>query len=169
LESRVLSNETSPTAWLALGLKQQSLERETQAISALERAIELDPSLGEAWLGLSVSYTNDTNSYGVGRSVDAWVRLRLAEESKYSQLNQRGYELSAESSRERMNGLASILMEMARVDQETGSLDADLQMALAVLFYTTEVSVFKSSRRSAKSWFCRIIPKRTTASTLPFR
>lgn len=62
------------SAWLMMGLTQLKLERLTQAVSALERAIKIEPGNQTAHLGLA----------------DAWLRLHQPERSvaEYKRLSQ---------------------------------------------------------------------------------
>lgn len=75
-EADVQLSPENASAWLSLGLKQQEMEREPLAIQALLRALELDSSLGEAWLGLAVSYTNDNLRGKAYSAIERWAELQ---------------------------------------------------------------------------------------------
>lgn len=122
----------NPVGWFELGVKQQENERESMAIQALQRAVELDPSYLEAWLALAISHTNENEKSGAYDAIEHWVRnnerykdrqpLRLMEEM---------------SGTERHEQLLQCLMGLARAAPE---VDADVQTALGVLLNTCEVS-----------------------------
>lgn len=125
---------TNATAWFQLGVKQQENEREAKAIQALERAVELDPSHLPTRLALSVSYTNDGHRLGAYDAIREWA-LR---NPKYAAIVS-GSTLATDR-RGDFAGLIDILIRMARsADQQEGGVDADVQVALAVLVNTTEV------------------------------
>ena len=73
LEAAVQRNAADATAWYELGVKQQENEREQQALLALQRAVELDPSHLPSWLAMAISYTNDSNRLGTYASIFEWV------------------------------------------------------------------------------------------------
>ena len=125
---------TNAAAWFELGVKQQENEREEKAIQALQRAADLDPSHLPTWLALSVSYTNDSNRLGAYDAIREWV----SRNSKYETIVT-GTGLAADA-RGDFAGLIDVLIRMARsADQQEGGVDADVQVALAVLLNTTEV------------------------------
>lgn len=139
LEAVVQRDPNNAAAWFELGVKQQENEREAKAIQALERSVELDPSLLSAWLALSVSYTNDNNRTGVYNAIKEWV-LR---NSKYPRITQTADLNTANvSSPGDFGALIQCLIGMARSADEVGGVDADVQVALAVLLNTTEVRAY---------------------------
>lgn len=128
-EAAVQLSPHDPNAWLALGVKQQENEREHLAIAALKRALELDPSLQDAWLALAVSYTNESERSLAYESVDRWIGGRGGPDSSFA--NPSGATLA-----DRHRDLTERLITMARA---TGNdVDADVQIALGVLFNTSE-------------------------------
>ncbi|KAF9219628.1 TPR-like protein [Gyrodon lividus] len=132
LEAAVQRDPTNAAAWFELGVKQQENEREAKAIQALQRSVDLDPSHLPAWLALSVSYTNDNNRMGTYNSIKEWA-LR---NPKYQDI------VSHTSIRSDSPGnftrLVEVLINMARSADQKGGVDADVQVALAVLLNTTE-------------------------------
>ena len=143
LEAAVQRNAADATAWYELGVKQQENEREQQALLALQRAVELDPSHLPSWLALAISYTNDSNRLGTYASIFEWVSRNdkyqdAAREFLSQAQNGEGLVLV-----ERYNLLIQCLITMARSDT-SGDIDADIQIALAVLLNTNEVGFIAS-------------------------
>ena len=143
LEAAVQRNAADATAWYELGVKQQENEREQQALLALQRAVELDPSHLPSWLALAISYTNDSNRLGTYASIFEWVSRNdkyqdAAREFLSQAQNGEGLVLV-----ERYNLLIQCLITMARSDT-SGEIDADIQIALAVLLNTNEVGFIAS-------------------------
>ena len=143
LEAAVQRNAADATAWYELGVKQQENEREQQALLALQRAVELDPSHLPSWLALAISYTNDSNRLGTYASIFEWVSRNdkyqdAAREFLSQAQNGEGLVLV-----ERYNLLIQCLITTARSDT-SGDIDADIQIALAVLLNTNEVGFITS-------------------------
>jgi peroxin-5 len=134
MEAAVQRDPTNPDLWCALGVRQQENEREQKAIQALQRALELQPVHGAARLALAVSLTNEGNR---GAAVDAlyeWaVRLPGWEAVRNKPVNDGGLQRV-----ERASLLVDALLEVARIDTSQ-EIDADIQIALAVLLNTNEV------------------------------
>ncbi|GAA6032299.1 hypothetical protein JCM8097_008106 [Rhodosporidiobolus ruineniae] len=159
-EANVQRDPSSAGAWLALGLKQQQNEREDLAIAALKRAVELfaadvDGSTaaeaGAAHLGLAVSYTNEGRRFEAYEEIDRWVSAlgRSTEATPTSRAyaneidqyrNLFGAQLPT-TSRERLEYLSGLLIRLAQSHAEVGGghgVDADVQIALGVLFNSSE-------------------------------
>ncbi|KAF8839469.1 TPR-like protein [Paxillus ammoniavirescens] len=132
LEAAVQRDPTNAAAWFELGVKQQENEREAKAIQALQRSIDLDPSHLPAWLALSVSYTNDNNRMGTYNAVKEWVLQNPKYQDIVSQTS-----LGSDSPGD-FAGLVDVLINIARSADQKGGVDADVQVALAVLLNTTE-------------------------------
>lgn len=133
----VQKDMSDASAWFELGVKQQENEREKPALQALERAVELDPTHLPSWIALAVSYTNDNNRTGTVESIVQWVRRNDRYKSAVQHHLIQVDDPNA-SQTERFNHLVECLITMARSDM-TGEIDADIQIALAVLFNTNEV------------------------------
>ncbi|KAJ6594088.1 hypothetical protein B0H19DRAFT_919224 [Mycena capillaripes] len=137
LEAVVQRDMTDASAWFDLGVKQQANEREKQALQALTRAVELDPSYLPAWLALAISHTNDGNRAGTHDAIRNWVdrneRYRAAVNQHHAS-HPDGLETPMP---ERFGNLIQCLITMARSDA-SGAVDADIQIALAVLLNTNE-------------------------------
>ena len=142
LEAAVQRDPNNAAAWYELGVKQQENEREAKAIQALERSVELDPSHLSAWLALSVSYTNNSNRTGVYNAIKEWV----LQNSKYKHIVQGSTLNTANvSSPGDFGALIQCLIGMARSADQVGGVDADVQVALAVLLNTTDVRAYAST------------------------
>jgi peroxin-5 len=144
MEAAVQRDPTDARAWFELGVKQQEREREQQAISALRRALELDPTHLPSWLALAISYTNEGDRYGTYQTILNWVRHN----EKYHDIVatfEESNDRSTDSTQE-FEKLIGCLIAMARGVSRSGSssaeVDADVQIALAVLLNTNEVHVF---------------------------
>lgn len=138
LEAAVQRDPHNAAAWFELGVKQQENEREQKAIHALRRALELDPACLPAWLALAVSHTNDGNRVGAYEAVQDWVSRnnRYAAAVAAHRAAHAVEDGAAES--EKFSSLIDCLITMARSDT-SGQVDADIQIALAILMNTDEV------------------------------
>lgn len=134
-EAAVQREPLNSTAWFELGVKQQENEREDKAIMALTRAVELDPSYSEAWLALAISQTNENNRSDAYDAIQNWIEKN--DQYKAAVLAQ-PFDTTL-TTPERHRDLVNRLLGMARMVPE-GEVDADIQIALAVLLNTSEVS-----------------------------
>ncbi|KAK2464245.1 hypothetical protein APHAL10511_003702 [Amanita phalloides] len=129
LEATVQRDINNAMAWYHLGVKQQENEREQKALTALQRAVELDPSHLPSWLALAVSYTNDGNRTGTYDSISEWISRN--EKYKGATMPIRG------QSTQRYDDLINCLIAVARSNNES-QIDADIQIALAILLNSNE-------------------------------
>ncbi|KAL5485313.1 hypothetical protein ACEPAI_7955 [Sanghuangporus weigelae] len=143
LEAEVQRDSTNARAWYDLGVKQQENEREPKAIAALNRALELDPSHLPSWLALAISYTNEGDRSAADGAIQQWVSRNQSYEPvvidffrRVEQLN--GGTLDSLTQARKHDELIHCLMAMARHGNEKGEIDADVQIALAVLLNTSE-------------------------------
>ncbi|KAG6898163.1 hypothetical protein C0992_004150 [Termitomyces sp. T32_za158] len=137
LEAAVQHDMNNAAAWYELGVKQQENEREQKAFQALQRSLELDPSHLPTWLALGVSNTNESNRIGTFDAINEWV----SRNSRYEEVVQ-GFRaqnpLSADASLAmRYAHLIDTLIAMVR-SNTSGVVDADTQIALAILLNTNE-------------------------------
>lgn len=132
---------TNARAWYELGVKQQENEREQQAIWALQRALELDPTHLPSWLALAVSYTNEGDRHGTYEAVQNWVRNNGAYRDIVTAYD--ANHGAASSGTDEFQALIDCLIAMARGVSQPGmsntEIDADVQIALAVLLNTNGV------------------------------
>lgn len=131
---------TDAHAWFQLGVKQQENEREGKAIQALRRALELDPSHLPSWLALAVSHTNEGNRAGTYEAIREWVSHNERYRDTVTVYRAQHPETEGMTQAERFNNMIDCLITMARNDQ-SGDIDADIQIALAVLMNTNEASL----------------------------
>jgi peroxin-5 len=99
-----------------------------------------------SWVALAVSYTNDSNRIGTYDAINEWVERN----DKYRDAVQRFHaefpDNPAVSQIEHFNRLIQCLISVARSDTG-GDIDADIQVALAVLLHTSEVRIAASFSR----------------------
>lgn len=153
-EAAVQQDPQNASAWFDLGVKQQENEREVQAIAALRKALDLDPNLKDAWLALAVSYTNENDRTAAYEAIERWIEkndtyrdviaranAELAASTPADQRN-RSDSVSSHSTSasvlEKHSRLTSLLIAMVRSGGERGEIDADVQVALGVIFNSSE-------------------------------
>lgn len=129
----MLDDPRDARAWFSLGIRQQENERDDQAIHALLQGIRLEPSLREAYLALAVSYANEGDLMEAHNVLEKWISI----------FENSGEDIAIQTSprvgkMEKHETLANRLMEMARMAPH-GDIDADIQIALGVLFNASEV------------------------------
>lgn len=152
-EAAVLARPTDSSAWLSLGLKQQENERDDMAAQALLQCVGLDPMCGQAYLALSVSYTNEGRLREAHDVLERWVDVvngRPPRESATGSMVEQGLGSGLDAATEpitresRHRQLAAELIDMvqrgAQGKQGDDVVDADVQVALGVLFNASEVS-----------------------------
>ncbi|KAI6000707.1 hypothetical protein EDD15DRAFT_2386123 [Pisolithus albus] len=137
VEAAVQHDPYNGRAWYELGVRQQSNERETKAVQALRRCLELDPSHLPAWLALAVSYTNESNRMGTYNAVREWAMRNP--DPRYSEVVKAWKDKLSESGSVNFYRLVDLLINMARASGGTmQEVDPDVQVALAVLLNTME-------------------------------
>ncbi|KAG5733004.1 Peroxisomal targeting signal receptor [Termitomyces sp. T112] len=137
LEAAVQRDINNAAAWYELGVKQQENEREQKAFQALQRSLELDSSHLPTWLALGVSNTNESNRIGTFDAINEWVSRNTRYEAVVQEFRAQN-PLSADASLAvRYTHLVDTLIAMAR-SNTTGIVDADTQIALAILLNTNE-------------------------------
>ncbi|KAG6903102.1 hypothetical protein C0995_006289 [Termitomyces sp. Mi166 len=137
LEAAVQRDMTNAAAWYELGVKQQENEREQKAFQALQRSLELDPSHLPTWLALGVSNTNESNRIGTFDAINEWVTRNTRYEAVVQEFRTQN-PLSADASLAvRYTNLIDTLIAMVR-SNTSGVVDADTQIALAILLNTNE-------------------------------
>jgi peroxin-5 len=119
----------SPAAWTALGVRQQEAERERRALTALRRALALDPAHQPARLALAIGLTNEGARADAAAELAEWAERRAG--TGAGALAAREGEGRAEHARR----LIDALLDVARAEAD---VDADVQIALAVLLQLNE-------------------------------
>ncbi|KAF7315501.1 hypothetical protein MIND_00065400 [Mycena indigotica] len=139
LEAVVQRNMNDASAWYDLGVKQQANEREHQALQALQRAVDLDPTHLPSWLALAVSHTNNGDRTETAAAIRQWVDRNDRYRDAVQQFRANTTERADAPMQERFGNLIQCLIAMARSDT-SGEIDADIQIALAVLLNSNEAS-----------------------------
>ena len=134
LEAEVQADPTNHEAWFALGLKQQENEREDQAILALSKVVQLEPNHRAACLALAVSYTNESEREAANTMLEKWIELG---EQVHGNLDGGRGDVLDSSMESRRDRLVERLIDIARETPDV--VDADVQIALGVLFNSSEV------------------------------
>ncbi|KZT26687.1 TPR-like protein [Neolentinus lepideus HHB14362 ss-1] len=137
LEAAVQRNPKDAAGWYELGVKQQENEREHSAIQALWHAIELDPTHLPSWLALAISYTNEGIRQRAYGAIKEWVDRNERYKDAVDRHRAEYPETTSSLQSERFGNLIQCLIAMARSDT-SGQIDADIQVALAVLLNTNE-------------------------------
>lgn len=129
LEAKVQETPEDASAWHKLGIRQQQNERESAAIAALRQAVTLDPSLCDAWLALSVSYTNDNCLPDAYDALESWI----GNNPRYKHLlNGRQF-----NDKQRHENIFNLFLEAVHSSQDY-SLDPEVQIGLGVLLNISE-------------------------------
>jgi peroxin-5 len=131
LEAAVQDDPTSHQAWYALGLKQQENERDDAAILALSKVVQLAPEYRAAYLALAVSFTNESAHKAANTMLERWLDIGEGKHVGAVRSSQ-----DEENWAEGQKKLVNRLIDVARRNPE--DVDADTQVALGVLFNTSE-------------------------------
>jgi peroxin-5 len=144
-EAAVQADPRNAAAWLELGVKQQENEREGLAIAALHKALEIDPTMRDAWLALAVSYTNENDRPAALEATERWIdsleqyaAVVAAHRASAGGSAAATSAASSTSPLERHIRLIDTLIAIARHGSEAEHVDADIQVALGVLFNASE-------------------------------
>ncbi|KAM5532856.1 hypothetical protein V8D89_013497 [Ganoderma adspersum] len=137
MEAAVQRDPLVASLWYELGVKQQENEREQKAVQALRRALELDPTMLSAWLALAVSCTNDGDRMGAYNAIREWIERNPRYAAAVEQFRALNPEEPDARPGERLTHLMQCLMSIVR-ENAGGEIDADIQIALAVLLNTNE-------------------------------
>ncbi|XP_034653636.1 peroxisomal targeting signal 1 receptor [Drosophila subobscura] len=122
--------------WQLLGTSQAENEMDPQSISALKRALELQPENREVLMALAVCYTNEGLQNNAVKMLSNW----LAANPKYQHLIAAHPELQFEGTSlassligaSKLRDLQQIYLEAVRL--HPAEVDADVQEALGVLY-----------------------------------
>ncbi|KAI0341957.1 TPR-like protein [Trametopsis cervina] len=136
MEAAVQLDPTNAHAWYQLGVKQQENEREAKAIHALRRALELDPSHLPSWVALAISHTNEGSRNGAYEAIQEWVNHNERYKDTVDAYRLHFPQRDDMTQNERFEYLTNMLLTMSRSTGE--EIDADIQIALAVLMNTNE-------------------------------
>lgn len=137
MEAAVQRDPSNVDAWYSLGVKQQENEREAKAIHALRRALELDPNHLPSWVALAISHTNEGNRSGAYEAIQSWVTQNERYKDAVDAFRMHAPERDDMTQHEKFAYLTDCLIHMSRSAGD--DIDADIQIALAVLMNTNEV------------------------------
>lgn len=139
-------------AWILLGETRSMDEREVQAMRALQtgvQAAEASGANGTGMLSLAISYTNEGYDRACYLMLSSWLHARFPDFPVSEELSKA---LISHSTRDAHERLTDAFLALARQQYEQGVVDADVQIALGVLFYnTTEYDRAKDCFESALS------------------
>jgi peroxin-5 len=96
--------------------------------------VELNPSFLDAWLALAISFSNEGRRAESYEALEKWVMNN----QHYASVIQ---PLGKNASVEKKDHLIESLVAMIRSVPD-GNVDADTQIALAVVLHTSEVSLY---------------------------
>ena len=154
-EAAVQKDRRHVEAWSALGNVQAQNEKETPAIRAFEKTLEIDPSNLSALMGLAISYTNegyDSTSY---RTLERWLSVKYPEIISPQDLTPEAEFGFVD--RQRLHGkVTSLFIRAAQLSPQGNQMDPDVQVGLGVLFYGAEdhakaVDCFEAALASTES------------------
>ncbi|KAI0823725.1 TPR-like protein [Trametes gibbosa] len=137
LEAAVQRDPLNAARWYELGVKQQENEREQKAVRALRRALELEPTHLPSWLALAVSHTNEGDRVGAYNTIREWIGRNERYAAAVASFRAQNPEGASPTQGEKLTHLMHCLMSIVR-ENAGGEIDADIQIALAVLLNTNE-------------------------------
>lgn len=129
------TNVERSRAWQRLGESQAMNEREDKAIQALEQALRLDANNLEAHISLAVSYINEGYDQAAHHTLLRFLAKthpHIATSSTFPALSD-----TKTNPWSRLNYVRELFLKAAREDAANGRMDADTQVALGVLFYSS--------------------------------
>lgn len=122
-------------AWQRLGESQAMNEHEEKAIQALERALALDANNLGAYLSLAVSYINEGYDQAANATLLQYLHHthpHLAPSPEFPALRD-----EATNPWARLTYVRDLFLKAARENAASGQMDAEVQIALGVLFYSS--------------------------------
>ncbi|KAH6562155.1 hypothetical protein BASA83_005787 [Batrachochytrium salamandrivorans] len=143
-EAHVQSNPYDSTAWMHLGNIQAENEKELPAVAALQRAVQESPSNTDALMSLAVSYTNERQDLQAYATLDRWLTTKYPEIAKNTPHLPEQQPYVVYPTTEFHSRILSMFLAAASEGptEATGSvedsLDANLQVGLGLLFYSTD-------------------------------
>jgi peroxin-5 len=134
LEAKTQLNPDDAKTWEQLGLKQQENEQDAAAITALEKAVSLDPTCMDAWMALAVSYTNEHCRMDAFNCLEQWIH----NSDTYKQILDGEMLGKNHSDQEKRHAYITDLFLKAARFAPGEEMDADVQVGLGVLFHMSE-------------------------------
>lgn len=136
--------------WEQLGLYQQENERDDAAITALEKAVSLDPSKClNAWLALAASYTNEHCRMDAYNCLEQWI----SHNTKYKHLLNHPLGQHYNDQARRHTYMTQLYLKAARTSPYKEDMDPNVQIGLGILFnmsedYEKAIDCFKAALTS---------------------
>ncbi|KAL9109094.1 MAG: hypothetical protein Q9227_006185 [Pyrenula ochraceoflavens] len=139
-EAAVQRDPNHAQAWQLLGHSQAQNEKETPAIRALERAVELDSTNLEALMGLAVSYTNEGYDSLAYRTLERWLAAKYPSIISPSELPSTTSEMDFGFTERNLlhDRVTKLYLDAAQLAPKGPNVDPDVQVGLGVLFYGAE-------------------------------
>ena len=140
-------NKNSPEnaeKWFRLGLAHQECDKDGKAIACLIRSTEADPSNDQAYMALTVSYTNEVGREQALDTLKKWIKLN----PKYKNIQTDAIGPQA-SFQEYHMSITRMFLEAAA---SSSTVDPEVQIGLGLLYnlnmdYAKAVDCFRSALR----------------------
>lgn len=129
-EAAVQKDDKHAEAWSRLGSVQAQNEKESSAIRALERCIDLEPDNLTALLNLAVSYTNESYENAAYSTLERWIATKYPEV-----VNQARTDFNMGSKTELHARVTELFIKAAQLSPDGVNIDSSVQDGLGVLFY----------------------------------
>ncbi|RDW79594.1 hypothetical protein BP6252_04232 [Coleophoma cylindrospora] len=148
----------SPWTWRMLGTVLADNEQESRAVSALEESLrqsQKDSNNIDAWIRLAVCYTNEGETQKSCDALQEWLT------TKYPDISSRHHASSPQSNTvsARYAHLKNMYIEAAQLIPSGPRMDANVQVALGILFFSTR------DYQEAADCFAAAIDCRTSLSS----
>lgn len=130
-EAAVQKDSKHAEAWSRLGSVQAQNEKESSAIRALERCIELEPGNLTALMNLAVAYTNESYENAAYSTLEKWIATKYPD--IVSQVRSDG-----SNSHQLHSRVTDLFLKAAQLSPNGANIDASVQDGLGVLFYGNE-------------------------------
>ncbi|TFK66816.1 TPR-like protein, partial [Pluteus cervinus] len=123
-------------AWVLLGKTRIMDEQEGAGMRALAEGVrkaEESGTPGPGMLSLAISYTNESYDRASHIMLLRWLRARFP---SHTIPDETWHTVRSSSTWDAHNRITEVFLKLARSQHQEGTVDADVQLALGVLFYT---------------------------------
>ncbi|KAG4067450.1 hypothetical protein HA402_009687 [Bradysia odoriphaga] len=159
-ESAVKQDPTNAEIWELLGTCQAENEKDPNAIAALKRSLELNPSNPKVMMSLAVSFTNESLQNQALNMLVNWLKCNANYKNLVPSTMLPVEDEIMTSSIKGLNLKEVQQLFLTAVQQNHPQVDPDIQVALGVLFnlsseYDKAVDCFQAAlhvRPDAKTW-----------------
>lgn len=131
-EAVIKQEPESVEGWFLLGTTQAENEQDPQAIAALNKCLEMDPTNLNAHMTLAAAYTNENYPGLAYKSLHKWLKSN----PKYETIIPQDLDLDKFDTKELQEHIQSLFFKAAQMNPT--NLDPDVQCALGVLFNITQ-------------------------------